>query len=114
MRFSTHSSSSPQAAIFPVDGSNLSAVEGAFGPRVQTSTGIYDWHRGIDIDGTLNVDEIIASLPGYFNRYEYSSSGGNTVVLEHRFADFLGGTVPSISYNGQTLTKFYTWHLHPL
>lgn len=103
---------SAQAAVFPVDQRGLADVEGAFGPRVQTSTGLYDWHRGIDVDGTLNVDPVLAALPGTFNRFETTASGGNTVVLEHKFADFLGGSVPSIEYGGKTLTRFYTWHLH--
>ena len=100
---------SGNAAVFPVGPGSLDDVESAFGPREQSSTGNYDWHRGIDIDGEDMVDAVVAPLDGYFYDYRTTTSGGNIVILEHRFTDF--GT-PSITYAGQTLTKFYTWHLH--
>lgn len=100
------------AAIFPVLGRGNDDIESAFGPRIQSSTDNYDWHRGIDVDGTLNTDPIVAPLKGYFYDYRYTAAGGNIVILEHHFADFNNGAVTSISYGGKTLTKFYTWHLH--
>jgi len=100
---------SSDAAIFPVDGSGLPAIESAFGPRIQTSTDLYDWHRGIDIDGTLNTDSIVAPIKGYFYDYRTTASGGNIVILEHHLSDF---GVSSLSYDGKTFTKFYTWYLH--
>jgi len=75
----------------------FSPVDFAFGPRQQFSTGKYDWHRGIDIDGELNIDVIVAPLDGCFYDYRTTASGGNIVILEHHFADFLDGVIPSIS-----------------
>ncbi len=100
------------AAIFPVLERTTDDIESAFGPRIQSSTDNYDWHRGIDVDGTLNSDTVVAPLKGYFYDYRYTASGGNIVILEHHFADFNNGSVTSVNYGGKTLTKFYTWHLH--
>lgn len=100
---------SADKAIFPVAGRTLDDIESAFGPRQQQSTDLYDWHRGFDVDGTDQVDSIVAALDGYFYDYRYSSRGGYTVILEHHFADFTNDTV---TFHGQTVTKFYTWSLH--
>jgi len=98
------------STTFPVQGGTLSDLESAFGPRVQTSGGNYDWHRGIDIDGTLNTDLIVAPLDGYLHRYQFeSASSGYTVILRHELSDF---GVPSLTYEGKTITRFYTWYSH--
>ncbi len=97
------------AADFPVSGRDFSDIESAFGPRVQTSGGNYDWHRGIDIDGTLNTDPVVAALDGYFYDYRTLDAGGYIVILEHRFADF---GVFGLTYEGKSVTRFYTWYLH--
>lgn len=95
---------------FPVQGGGLSHVESAFGPRIQTSGGNYDWHRGIDIDGVEGSDLVVAALPGYLHRYRWeSSSSGYTTILRHELSD-LG--ISSFSYGGHTITRFYTWHAH--
>ncbi len=95
---------------FPVQGRTLSDIESAFGPRIQTSGGNYDWHRGVDIDGVLDTDLIVAPLKGYLHRYQYeSASSGYTVILRHEMSDF--GT-PSLTLGGQTITRFYTWYAH--
>ena len=95
---------------FPVQGGSLSDIEGHFGPRIQTSGGNYDWHRGVDIDGTLNTDLIVAPLKGYLHRYQFeSTASGYTVILRHELSDF---NVSSLSYAGKTITRFYTWYNH--
>ncbi|GAB4178300.1 MAG: hypothetical protein Fur0032_18730 [Terrimicrobiaceae bacterium] len=95
---------------FPVQGRGLADVESAFGPRIQTSGGNYDWHRGIDIDGTDGSDLVQAVLPGYLHRYSWeSSSSGYTTILRHELSDF---GVPSLTYGGRTITRFYTWYSH--
>lgn len=95
---------------FPVQGRTLSDLESGFGPRIQTSGGNHDWHRGVDIDGTLNADLIVAPLKGYLHSYQFeSSSSGYTVILRHELSDF---GVPSLSYGRHTITRFYTWYCH--
>ncbi|GAB5559171.1 MAG: hypothetical protein SynsKO_08180 [Synoicihabitans sp.] len=100
---------SVNAAVFPVGPRTLDDVESAFGPRQQSSTGLYDWHRGFDVDGEDKVDSVVAALDGYFYDYRFSSRGGYTVILEHHFADF---TADDVTFQGANVTKFYTWHLH--
>lgn len=96
--------------VFPVADRSLADVESAFGPRIQTSGGNYDWHRGIDIDGTLNTSLVVAPLAGYLHRYQFeSASSGYTVILRHELSDF---GVPSLTYEGATITRFYTWYSH--
>lgn len=102
----------PDAAVFPVQNQSLASIESAFGPRIQTSVNQDDFHRGIDIDGNLNADPVVATLDGYFYDYRTYTSGGHVVILEHRFSDFLGGGTNSINYQGQNMTRFYTWYMH--
>lgn len=97
-------------SVFPVPTRGLDDLESTFGPRMQSSTGLYDFHRGLDIDGgsvggPVGVENVVAVLDGTFYDYRFSASGGNTVILKHEFAS-------PISYNGKTLTHFYTWYLH--
>lgn len=98
--------------IFPVENQDYDSIESAFGPRLQTTTQQYDWHRGIDIDGNLDSDAIYAPLDGYFYDYRQTTRGGYITILYHRFSDFNGGAVNSIEYNGQNFTRFYTWYVH--
>jgi hypothetical protein len=58
---------------FPVAGRTLSDLESAFGPRIQTSGGNYDWHRGVEIDGTLNTDLIVAPVEGYLPERQWGT-----------------------------------------
>ncbi len=88
---------------------SLDDIESAFGPRQQSSTGLYDWHSGFDVDGEDQVDSVVAALDGYFYDYRTTSRGGNIVILEHHFSDF---TDDDVTFHGTTVTKFYTWHLH--
>jgi hypothetical protein len=96
--------------VFPVSGRGLDDLDSTFGPRMQASTGLYDFHRGIDVDGgsvggPVGVEDVVAVLDGTFYDYRFSASGGNTVILKHAFD-------APISYEGKTLTHFYTWYLH--
>jgi murein DD-endopeptidase MepM/ murein hydrolase activator NlpD len=96
--------------VFPVPGRGLDDLDSTFGPRMQASTGLYDFHRGIDVDGgsvgdPVGIENVVAVLDGTFYDYRFSASGGNTVILKHAFDT-------PISYQGKTLTHFYTWYLH--
>ena len=91
-------------SIWPVVGGSFDDIEETFGPRIQPSTGFYDWHRGIDIDGA-HGSNIVAILDGEFDRYLYYSAGGWTVVLKHPFPK-------SLNYKGKVLTHFYTFYMH--
>jgi murein DD-endopeptidase MepM/ murein hydrolase activator NlpD len=92
------------SSVLPVSGMTFDAVESAFGPRFQTSTQRYDFHRGIDVDGTQG-DNIVAVLPGRFYEYVEFSAGGFTVVLEHDFAQ-------TVTLNGRNYDHFYTYSMH--
>lgn len=96
--------------VFPVSGRGLEDLDSTFGPRMQASTGLYDFHRGLDVDGgsvgdPVGIENVVAVLDGTFYDYRTSTSGGNTVILKHEFAT-------PISDQGKTLTHFYTWYLH--
>lgn len=90
--------------IWPVKGGSPDDIEETFGPRIQPSTGLYDWHRGIDID-SAHGSNIVAVLDGEFDRYVNFTAGGWTVVLKHPFPT-------PVIYNGKTLTHFYTFYMH--
>lgn len=100
---------SGDAALFPVSGGSLDDFESSFGPRNKSGSGAYDWHRGFDVDGADMVSPIIAPLDGFFYDYRTTSSGGNIVILEHNISDLGGG---AMTYQGKSVTKFYTWYLH--
>ena len=94
---------------WPVAASSTSAIESAFGVRIQNSTGKYDWHRGIDIDAALNTDVKAAETGELWKVYQYPNStypdGGNVVILRHKFGS-------PVVYNGKTLTYYYTLYMH--
>jgi hypothetical protein len=50
-------------ALWPVSGTTFDAVESTFGPRIKASSGLYDWHRGIDIDAPEGAP-VLATLDG--------------------------------------------------
>lgn len=94
---------------FPVSGKTFNDVEETFGPRRQPSlSGSYDWHRGIDIDGT-GGENVVAAYTAQFEKLDYSASAGNYVVLKHTFA-------PAVDYGSnpdkQSWTTFYTYYMH--
>lgn len=96
------------SAIFPVSGFDADLIESAFGPRYQSSTDLYDFHRGIDLDSAgaaSGVRSIVAPIAGTFYDLRWTSSGGNIVILEHSLP-------ATYTYAGQNVTKFYTWYLH--
>ena len=89
----------------PVFGMTFDDVESTFGPREQTSTGNYDWHRGIDVDG-VEGDDILAAYDGVFYDYRFTDRGGYIVILRHELpstANLLGSTNSRV---------FYTWYVH--
>ena len=95
--------------VFPVAGKTFDDIEETFGPRRQPSLGgSYDWHRGIDIDGT-GGENVVAVYDAKFEKLDYSDSAGNYVVLKHTFA-------PAVTYgpnpDKQTWTTFYTYYMH--
>jgi murein DD-endopeptidase MepM/ murein hydrolase activator NlpD len=94
---------------FPVEGKTLNDVEETFGPRRQPSlSGSYDWHRGIDIDGT-GGENILAAYDAKFEKLDYSASAGNYVVLKHTLPSAVTyGTNP----DKQSWTTFYTYYMH--
>lgn len=94
---------------FPVQGKTFNDVEETFGPRRQPSlSGSYDWHRGIDIDGT-GGENILAAYDAQFEKLDYSSSAGNYVVLKHTLPSSVAfGTNP----DKQSWTTFYTYYMH--
>jgi hypothetical protein len=89
---------------FPVQGKTFDDIESSFGTRIQSSTGLYDFHRGIDIDGTQG-DQILAPVNGLFWEYREFTGGGNTIILQHD----LNAT---ITYNSRTYDHYYTYYLH--
>ncbi len=91
-------------ALWPVSGSTFDAVESTFGPRIKDSTGLYDWHRGIDIDAPEGTP-VWAALDGTLFNVTTYADGGLTVILKHSFP------VPVV-YSGRTLNHFYTFHMH--
>jgi len=97
------------SSSFPVAGKTFDDIEETFGPRAQPSqAGSYDWHRGIDIDGTLG-DDILNVYDGVFEKIDISASAGNYVVIKHTLpvsVDF--GTNP----DKHNWTTFYTYYLH--
>ena len=92
------------STFFPVDGGTIDDVESSFGPRIQSSTDNYDFHRGIDIDGTQG-DNILAVADGVFWEYREFSGGGHTVILRHEFDS-------PMTLNGTSYNYYYTYYMH--
>lgn len=89
---------------FPVAGKTVDDIESTFGPRIQHSTGLYDFHRGIDIDGTRGED-ILAVTDGVFWEHRTFQRGGLSVILRHDFAN-------PVTLNGNSYDHFFTYYLH--
>lgn len=89
---------------FPVLGKSFDDIEETFGPRIQPSASAYDWHRGIDIDGSIG-DSVVAAFAGTFDGYVNFTAGGRTVRLRHDLPN-------PVNYNGQNWTRFYTYYMH--
>ncbi|NRA25664.1 MAG: M23 family metallopeptidase [Opitutales bacterium] len=96
---SLHGSSS-----LPVAGMTFDDVESTFGPRFQQSTSQYDFHRGIDVDGTEG-DDILAVADGVFWEYREFDAGGHTVILRHDFDS-------TVTLNGRSYDHYYTYYMH--
>ncbi len=97
------------APVWPVENSSINAIESNFGPRIQTSTGKYDWHRGIDIDAKLGTKVFATQTGDLWKVYQYPNNtypdGGNVVIVRHKFPN-------TITYAGKTLTYYYTIYMH--
>ncbi len=93
-----------RSSQFVVQGKTFDDIESSFGTRIQSSSGLYDFHRGIDIDGTQG-DNILAPTGGLFWEYREFSGGGHTVILQHDLNN-------TISYNGRNYDHYYTYYMH--
>lgn len=92
------------STIFPVAGKTFDDIDSTFGPRHQHSTDRYDFHRGIDVDGTEG-DDILAITGGRFWEYRNFSAGGHTVILQHDFSS-------PMTLNGTSYDHYYTYYMH--
>jgi murein DD-endopeptidase MepM/ murein hydrolase activator NlpD len=91
--------------VWPRQGGSFSDINSTFGPRKKTGTTTrYDWHRGVDIGGTLN-DNVLAVFGGTFEKIQTFADGGTTVVLRHTFS-------PAVSHLSSTLNYFFTYYMH--
>ncbi len=96
-------------AGYPVAEANF-ILSSPFGPRLKASDNLrYDFHRGIDIPGSVG-DPIYAVTNGtLYAAYPDGSSaypdGGNVVVIEHELAT-------PITFHGESVSRFYTVYLH--
>ena len=89
---------------FVVQGKTFDDIESSFGTRIQSSSGLYDFHRGFDVDGTQG-DNILAPTDGLFWEYREFSGGGHTIILQHDLDS-------TISYNGRSYDHYYTYYMH--
>jgi murein DD-endopeptidase MepM/ murein hydrolase activator NlpD len=92
------------SAQFPVAQKGFDDVESSFGPRFQTSTSKYDFHRGIDVDG-VEGDDILAVTGGVFWEYREFQAGGHTVILRHDFDS-------TKTINGRSYDHYFTYYMH--
>jgi murein DD-endopeptidase MepM/ murein hydrolase activator NlpD len=90
--------------FFPVAGKTTDDVESTFGPRIQHTTGLYDFHRGIDVDGTQGED-ILAVTGGVFWEHRTFDRGGLTVILRHDFSN-------PMTLNGNSYDHYFTYYMH--
>lgn len=95
--------------VSPVTSTTLT-LSSPFGPRLQASESYrYDFHRGIDIPGTLG-DPIYAIASGtIYSVYEEGSTsypdGGNVVIIKHTLST-------PFTFHGQTVDKIYSESMH--
>lgn len=92
------------SSVFPVLGKSLDDVESTFGPRVQISTNLYDFHRGIDVHG-MEGDDILAVTDGVFWEYREFMAGGFTVILRHDFST-------PVTLNVSQYHHYFTYCMH--
>jgi len=92
------------STVWPVANSTPDDVESTFGPRWQTSTQRYDFHRGLDFDG-VQGDDIRAVADGVFWGYRDFSAGGRTVILRHEL-------VNPVTHDGVEYDYYYTYCMH--
>lgn len=89
---------------FPVAGKTTDDVESTFGPRIQHTTGLYDFHRGIDVDGDEG-DDILSATGGVFWEHRTFNRGGLTVILRHDFST-------PVTLNGNSYDHYFTYYMH--
>ncbi len=87
-----------------VAGGSFDDIESAFGTRIQSATGSYDFHRGIDVDGTQG-DNILAPTDGIFWEYREFTFAGHTVILRHDLDS-------TVTFNGRNYDHYYTYYSH--
>jgi murein DD-endopeptidase MepM/ murein hydrolase activator NlpD len=89
---------------WPVEGTDTNDMSSAFGPRIQYTTGLVDFHRAIDINATKGTP-VFNVFNGFLFSIENYTSGGLTVIIKH--------TLPiSARYNEKTIKYFYTYYMH--
>jgi murein DD-endopeptidase MepM/ murein hydrolase activator NlpD len=88
--------------VFPAQGKTIEDIESTFGPRFKD--GIYDWHRGIDIDAEIGTP-VLAMMDGQLVKTDFTESGGNAVYIRHKFPSL-------ISFMGRNIEYYYTLYLH--
>lgn len=91
-------------ATWPVPSSPVSDISSTFGPRIRQSTGVYDFHRGIDIHADAGA-AVVAAYPGTFYGIRTFASGGLTVILEHELP-------APVLFHGQEVDRFFTLYMH--
>lgn len=92
---------------WPTPSSPRSDISSTFGPRAKSSCGgCYDFHRGIDIHGTVG-DNIVAIAPGVVDGLRNFTNGGLTVVLRHDFAEPV-----NLAPNQSTFQTWYSYYMH--
>lgn len=92
------------STTYPVVGASFDNIRSTFAPRILSSSGNYDFHRGLDIEGAVN-DNVVAPIAGKFEKYRSYNSCGNTVILRHDLDT-------PITYQGKTVDRYYTWYCH--
>ena len=95
--------------IWPCPASSASDISSTFGPRIKVSTNAYDFHRGVDISGTVG-DPVVAPYDGVVEQLAEFPDGGLSVVLRHEFPT--SGSSAKLFDNSNSTTLFYTLYMH--
>jgi len=82
-------------------------ISSTFGPRIEVTTHTYDFHRGIDISGSIG-DFIVAPYTGVVEKSVTYAAGGRTVILKHQ----LPGDSAKLLDDSKSTTRFYTLYMY--
>jgi len=94
-------------SVWPVPASYGGDFIGStFGPRGRGTDRVYDFHRGVDINGEIG-DAIVASFDGTVVRISTDATGGLSLTLEHELPQAV-----KLHSGMEETTKFYTLYLH--